>query len=279
MSEALDQVDDDGDAGFDQAVKQFEADSKPATPEPELEVKAEPEAETPEPEDTESEAETAPEDAEPEAAPDIWAGLSEQQQAELERIQQRDRSNAGRVSSTQREINRLQRQLAERAHATPAAPATPATEAAPAAETPATTPAPAKPATETPEARAEREAVEFRLQMYEARPDWVDVASSDAFKAWTKEQPAYIQAQTTQDNAAAALTVLSLWDASQKNTARTDKARKLTEQREQRLAESRETNGGKSTPPAGGDSDDDGDAGFALAVKQFEKEQQAGRRF
>ena len=122
-------------------------------------------------------------------------------------------------------------------------------------------------------------ATEFRLQMYEARPDWADIASSDQFQSWRQEQPAYIQALASQDNADAALTVLSLWDESQKNTARADKARKLTEQRSQRLAESRETNGGKSAPPAGGDSDDDGDAGFELGVKMFEKEQRARRRF
>lgn len=260
--------------GFDEAVAALAAKDNPEAET--VETKPEPEAETKEtaetePQETEAEAEAEDTETEEESAPDLWAGVTEEQRQELDRLQQRERSAAGRVSSTQREINRLKQELA--------AMQAPAQAKEPAAETPAADTAPKPAATrQQPEADPEREAAEFKLQMFEQRPDWADIASKPEFQEWVSKQAPYIQAKVQVNDVDGALTVLDLWDVSQQQTERARQAQSVQDKRAERLKSTTETRG-KSSPLPTDSNVDDGLEGWAAGVKRCEQERRERHKY
>lgn len=253
--------------GFDEAVAMLAAKDNPEAETVETKPEAEAEAKAEAKETAETEAEdTEAEDTETEeeSAPDLWAGVTEEQRLELDRLQQRERSAAGRVSSTQREINRLKQELA--------AMQAPAQTKEPAAETPAADTAPKPAATrQQSEADPEREAAEFKLQMFEQRPDWADIASKPEFQEWVSKQKPYIQAKVQVNDVDGALAVLDLWDVSQQQNERARKAQSVQDKRAERLKSTTETRG-KSSPLPTDSNVDDGLEGWAAGVKRCEQE-------
>ena len=99
---------------------------------------------------------------------------------------------------------------------------------------------------------------EEALVLQEAHPDWKEVAGSNEFKTWMKDQPLAVQNMKSSQSAADAAWVLDLYKAQKPHEQGPSKAQQIQEKRNQQLRNAVETPSQRRAPTAADESDFDG---------------------